>query len=51
MSIAMQIEDRAAHWLLRREDPDWSASDQAELDAWLDAAPEHKVAYWRLEHG
>ncbi|WP_165186073.1 FecR family protein [Caulobacter soli] len=51
MSAANQIEATAARWLLRREDADWSAEDQARLDAWLDAAPAHKVAYWRLEQG
>lgn len=51
MSAARDIEDRAARWLIRREDVDWSALDQADLDAWLDESMAHKAAYWRLEHG
>ncbi|MBO9710290.1 MAG: FecR domain-containing protein [Caulobacter sp.] len=50
MSAAM-IEEAAARWLLRREGPDWSLADQAQLDAWLEASPAHKVAFWRLELG
>jgi transmembrane sensor len=51
MTSATLIEDIAARWLLRREAEDWSSRDQRELDAWLDAAPAHKVAFWRLEQG
>lgn len=46
-----RIEQQAAQWLQRREQPGWSDGDQAALDAWLDEATEHKLAYWRLEHG
>jgi transmembrane sensor len=48
---AVEIEDRAALYLLRQEEPGWSRADQAELDAWLDQDAAHKVAFWRLEHG
>lgn len=51
MSVAAEIEDRAARWLIRREEIGWSAAEQAELDAWLDESIAHKAAYWRLEHG
>jgi transmembrane sensor len=51
MSPAADIEDRAAAWLLRREEPGWSDADQAQLDAWLDASPLHRVALYRLEYG
>lgn len=51
MMDANKNEATAARWLLRREQPDWTAQDQAELDAWLDEAAEHKVAFWRLEYG
>lgn len=51
MSTALQTEEIAARWLLRQEEDGWSDADQADLDAWLEAAPEHKVAYWRLEQG
>lgn len=51
MSKANQFEEISARWLLRREEPGWCEQDQAELDAWLDADDEHKMAFWRLEHG
>jgi transmembrane sensor len=51
MSAALETEQAAARWFLRQEDDGWSEADQAALDAWLDAAPENKLAYWRLEHG
>lgn len=46
-----RIEQQAAQWLERREKAGWSAADQAALDAWLDEAAGHKLAYWRMEHG
>jgi transmembrane sensor len=45
------IEDEAAGWLLRREQPGWSTPDQVQLDAWLEENPEHKITFWRLEYG
>lgn len=44
-------EDRAARFIVRRDEGDWSPADQAELDAWLAESLSHKVAYWRLEEG
>lgn len=44
------IEDRAAHWVMRREEADWSDAEQVELDAWLAESMAHKAAFWRLEH-
>ena len=46
-----EIEAQAARWLLRGEAPDWSARDQAALDAWLAEATAHRVAFYRLEVG
>src|SRR4051812_75401 len=46
-----QIEETAARWLLRREESNWSEADEAALDAWLDAATDHRMAYYRLEFG
>lgn len=46
-----QIEEAAARWLMRRDESDWRAEDQAALDAWLDQSMAHKAAFWRLEHG
>ncbi|MDB5676695.1 MAG: hypothetical protein JWM65_3677 [Sphingomonas bacterium] len=51
MSAVHDIEQRAAEWLVRREEPGWSIGDQAGLDVWLDESMAHKAAYWRLEHG
>lgn len=51
MSSASGIEEQAALWVLRREDPFWSASDQEALDAWLGQSAAHKAAYWRLQQG
>ncbi|MFC3579947.1 FecR family protein [Sphingomonas hylomeconis] len=51
MSSALEIEDRAARWLLRSEEPHWSKEDQAALDDWLDQSMAHKAAFWRLQHG
>ena len=51
MSIATDIEQRAAEWLMRREEPGWSPADEAGFDAWLQESLAHKAAYWRLDHG
>lgn len=47
---AAAIEERAAEWLQRRRYwKDWSAQDQAALEAWLAESMTHAVAFWRLE--
>ena len=51
MSSAGEIEERAVLWRLRREEPGWGERDAAELEAWLDEATAHRVAYLRAEHG
>lgn len=51
MSSTMDIEERAAHWLARRQEPQWSDANQAELDAWLHESTLHEVAFLRLEYG
>ena len=43
------IEQRAAEFLGRRDAGEWSAQDQARLDAWLAASTAHRIAYLRLE--
>jgi len=45
------IEDRAIDWLIRREEPGWSESDQTELDAWLQESMANRAAYLRARHG
>ncbi|ALN82855.1 FecR family protein [Lysobacter antibioticus] len=49
MASSRQIERDAAQWLARRERGDWSALEQAELDAWLEASTAHRVAFLRLD--
>lgn len=51
MSPAQEIEAAAATWLARREEPQWSQGDEAQLQSWLDQSYAHKAAYWRLECG
>lgn len=49
---AADVQARAVEWLLeRRDNENWSAEDQARLDAWLAQSPAHLVAYWRAEDG
>jgi len=50
MTRAQDIEAKAAEWLMRREQPQYSQADQAELDRWLNESMSHKAAFWRLEH-
>ena len=46
---ADDIESRAIQWILRRELPDFTSADQAELDAWISENPRNRVAYLRME--
>lgn len=50
MSRASETEATATRWWARRQSAGWSEADQAGLDAWLDAAPENRVAFWRAEY-
>jgi len=50
VSDAGSARDRAARWILAREQQGWSDTDQAALDAWLEESDLNKAAYWRLEH-
>lgn len=51
MSRALDVEQRAAEWLVRRDEPGWSSADQDALDRWLGESMEHKAAFWRLDFG
>lgn len=44
-----QVEDQAAEWLVRRDAGEWSDSDQAALDLWLESSTANVVAFVRLE--
>ncbi|HTO39387.1 MAG TPA: hypothetical protein VL026_00315, partial [Rhizomicrobium sp.] len=47
---ADEIQSIAADWVNRQRDhAGWNEADQAALDSWLAQAPEHTVAYWRLD--
>lgn len=50
MSTREEIEETAACWLVRQTDG-LSGDEQAQLDAWLNMAAEHRTAFWRLEYG
>lgn len=43
-----EIKACAAQWLERQDRPGWSATDQAELDAWLARSNANLIAYWRV---
>lgn len=49
MISSRQIEQTAAAWLVQRAGDGWDGTRQAQLDAWLDAATAHRVAFLRLE--
>jgi transmembrane sensor len=49
MASSREIEQVAAAWLARRDAGGWNARDQQQLDAWLDEAVAHQVAFLRLD--
>lgn len=49
MAGSEEIEQTAAAWLARRDSGSWSSRDQALLEAWLDLATAHRVAFIRLD--
>lgn len=51
MSTAGNIERQAAHWLVAREQPGWSADREGVLQVWLNESVAHRAAFWRLEAG
>lgn len=51
MSRVRKTQDAAAQWIIAREEPGWTESDQAELDEWLAKSDLHRVAFMRLEQG
>ena len=51
MSRVREIEQRAAEWLVRRDQLEWHADDEAALGRWLADDRAHVTAFWRLEHG
>jgi transmembrane sensor len=51
MSRVREAQDRAAQWIVARDEPDWSDRDQAALDAWLDESDLNRIAWLRLDEG
>lgn len=49
MASSREVEHTAATWLARRDTGGWCELDQQQLDAWLDAAVAHRVAFIRLD--
>ncbi len=43
-----EIEAAAATWFAKRESGGWSAADQVQLEAWLDSATAHRIAFIRI---
>lgn len=50
MSRAREAQNRAAHYIVAREEPGWSEDDRAELEAWLAESDLNRIAFLRLEH-
>ncbi len=50
MNRSRMAQDRAAQWIIAREQDGWSGADQDQLDAWLAESDMNKAAFWRLEH-
>ena len=48
---ARDVEQRAAAWIVQRDQPDWTSDNDAELRGWLELDHAHKAAFWRLDHG
>lgn len=42
------IEATASQWFAKQNSDHWTAADQAQLDAWLNSATAHRVAFVRL---
>jgi len=50
MTDVRAVRDRAARWIIAREQAGWSDRDQQALDAWLEESDLNKAAFWRLDH-
>lgn len=49
MERTNEIEEAASEWLCRRESGQWTPTDQARFEQWLDASTLNRVAFLRLE--
>lgn len=48
MESRERAESAAATWIARRECDDWSGDDQVQLDAWINACTDNRVAWLRV---
>jgi transmembrane sensor len=48
MESRERAESAAATWIARRERDDWSGDDQVQLDAWINASTDNRVAWLRV---
>jgi transmembrane sensor len=51
MTSALSREHTATAWLIRREENGWTADDNARLEAWLNADPKNRIAFYRMQFG
>lgn len=51
MSQAREAQDRAARWIIAREDATWSDCDEAEFAAWLGESDFNRITWLRLDEG
>ncbi|MDT9598748.1 FecR family protein [Sphingosinicella rhizophila] len=51
MSRLRKAQERAAQWIVAREEPGWTSRDQAAFDAWLNESDFNRIAWLRLDEG
>ncbi len=51
MSRVREAQDRAAQWIVARDEPGWNDRDQAEFDAWLNESDLNRITWLRLDEG
>ncbi len=49
MNSVEDIENKAVHWILAQERPDWNDEGARARDAWLEERTEHRVTYLYLK--
>src|SRR5262245_26868682 len=49
MERSRNADEVASEWIAKRDAGEWTESDQAELDQWLDESDLHQIAYLRLQ--
>jgi len=49
--IADEVDFEAAQWIERRDCTQWTESDEAKFNVWINASAYHRVAFLRLDSG